>query len=222
VRPAAAVAARADAVRERITAAGGDPSRIRLVAVTKGFGVEVVQAALEAGLVDLGENYAQELLAKVEALQGAEARWHFVGRLQRNKVRKVASHVALWQSVDRLSLGTEIARWSPGAPVLVQVDLTGEPAKGGCPPPELPALLDGLGELGLEVRGLMGLGPLGDPEEARPGFRELSHLADKYGLLERSMGMSADLEVGVQEGATMIRVGSDLFGPRPGSVGARH
>ncbi|MGH9213649.1 MAG: YggS family pyridoxal phosphate-dependent enzyme [Acidimicrobiales bacterium] len=219
------MAERVAAVRERIARAGGDPAQVQLVAVTKGFGVDVVRAALAAEVVDLGENYAQDLLAKVADLDPATdptPRWHFVGRLQRNKVRKVAPSVGLWQSVDRLSLGTEIARWAPGAPVLVQVDLTGEPTKGGCPPSDVPQLLDGLAALGLDVRGLMGIGPLADPEAARPGFRELSQLANKYGLFERSMGMSADLEVAVQEGATMIRVGSGLFGPRPGSIGVRH
>jgi pyridoxal phosphate enzyme (YggS family) len=224
---AAEVGARVDVVREQIASAGGDPARVQLVAVTKAFGVDVVRAALAARLVDLGENYAQELVAKATALEpGAgsarEPRWHFIGRLQRNKVRKVAPFVTLWQSVDRLSLGAEIARWAPGARVLVQLDLSGEPTKGGCPPRRLPALLDGLVDLGLEVHGLMGIGPMGSPEDARPGFHELSRLADKYGLFERSMGMSADLEVAVEEGATMVRVGSGLFGPRHGSPGVRH
>lgn len=224
---AAEVRARVGLVRERIASAGGDPAEVRLVAVTKGFGVGAVRAALQAGLVDVGENYAQDLVDKATELAATDVaatdvRWHFVGRLQRNKVRKVASHVALWQSVDRLSVGAEIARRAPGARVLAQVDLTGEPTKGGCPPQELPALLEGLDELGLEVQGLMGIGPLGSPEDARPGFRKLSRLADEYGLFERSMGMSADLEVAVQEGATMVRVGSGLFGPRPGSFGVRH
>lgn len=221
----ASVAERADALRERIARAGGDPAQVKLVAVTKGFGVDVVRAALAAGLDDLGESYAQDLLAKVESLhpdQGATPRWHFIGRLQRNKVRKLAPHVALWQSVDRLPLGVEIARWAPGAQVLVQVDLTGETTKGGCPPSELGPLLDGAAAAGLQVRGLMGIGPLAEPAAARPAFRELTQLANKYGLFERSMGMSADLEVAVEEGATMIRVGSDLFGPRPGSIGVRH
>jgi len=221
----AEVAARVAVVRDRIAAAGGDPAAVRLVAVTKGFGIEVVRAALAAGLVDLGENYAQELEAKAAGLgpdPDHPPRWHFIGRLQRNKVRRIADQVALWQSVDRLSLGTEIAKRAPGASVLVQLDLTGEPNKGGCPPGSLPDLVQGLRDLGLDVRGLMGIGPLGEPEEARSGFRELSRLGDEHGLVERSMGMSADLEVAVEEGATMIRVGSGLFGPRPGSPRARH
>jgi hypothetical protein len=217
------VAGRADAIRERIRRAGGDPDRIRLIAVTKGFGVDVVRAALAAGLVDVGESYAQEMLEKVDRLEEEPSlRWHFVGRLQRNKVRKLAPFVTLWHSVDRLSLGAEIARWAPGARVLAQVDLSGEPTKGGCPPAMLPALVDGLMDLELDVRGLMGIGPLGAPEDARPGFRLLREMAEKQGLSELSMGMTADIEVAVEEGATMVRVGAGLFGPRPGASTVEH
>lgn len=215
------VADRLARVRERIAAAGGDPDEVTVVAVTKRFGVDVIQSALAAGISDLGENYAQELEAKADAV-GPGPRWHFVGQLQRNKVRKLAPLVALWHSVDRLPLGAEIARWAPGAPVLVQVDISGETTKGGCPPDEVPALVDGLGELGLAVRGLMAVGPLGPPEDARAGFRQVSETARKCGLSELSMGMSGDLEVAIQEGATMVRVGSALFGPRPGRAGVEH
>jgi pyridoxal phosphate enzyme (YggS family) len=214
------VVARAGAVRDRIHRAGGDPDRIRLVAVTKGFGADAVEAALAAGLADVGENYAQELLAKADAVSGP--RWHFIGRLQSNKVRKLAPHVELWQSVDRLALGAEIARRAPGAAVLVQVNLSGEVRKGGCPPAELPELLDGLRGLDLEVQGLMTVGPLDVPEAARPAFRELRRLADEHGLPVRSMGMTSDLEVAVEEGTTMVRVGSALFGPRPGPARLPH
>jgi pyridoxal phosphate enzyme (YggS family) len=217
------VAARADAVRDRIRRAGGDPEKVRLVAVTKGFDADAVRAALAAGLVDVGENYAQELTAKQAALaETLEPRWHFIGRLQSNKVRQVAPYVTLWQSVDRLSLGQEIARRAPGAAVLAQVNVSGESTKGGCRPEELLGLLDGLRALGLDVQGLMTVGPLAAPEAARPGFRELRRLADLHGLAVRSMGMSDDLEVAVEEGSTMVRVGSALFGPRPGSVRMRH
>lgn len=233
VAPTAAdVRSRVDAVWERIRTAGGDPERVRLVAVTKGFDAQVVRTALDAGLVDLGENYAQELITKQTALEdehgehggaaGRTLRWHFIGRLQGNKVRKVAPHVHLWQSVDRLSLGAEIARRAPGASVLAQVNLTGETTKGGCPPEQLPELLVGLTELGLDVQGLMTVGPLDVPERARPAFRELRRLADAHALPERSMGMSGDLEIAVEEGSTMVRVGSALFGPRPGPTRMGH
>lgn len=226
------VAARLTAVRDRIERAGGDPDRVRLVAVTKGFGAGTVRDALAAGLHDLGESYVQELAAKaVELADGGDPggvgpddgpTWHFVGRLQRNKVRKAAPHVAWWHSVDRLSLGAEIARCAPGARVLAQVNATGEETKGGCPPALLPALLDGLADLGLDVRGLMTIGPPGPPEDARPAFRTVRALAEKHDLAELSMGMTGDLEVAVEEGATMVRVGTALFGPRPDRPGMRH
>ncbi|MCU0271252.1 MAG: YggS family pyridoxal phosphate-dependent enzyme [Acidimicrobiales bacterium] len=207
------------AVHERIRRAGGDPARVGLVAVTKGFGVDVVRAALAAGLVELGENYAQELLAKHAELDALPApsgpRWHFIGRLQRNKVRQLAPLVSMWHTVDRVELGQEIARRAPGARVLVQLNLSGEPQKGGCEPGEAAALVARLRSLDLDVAGLMGVAPMGEPEAARPGFRLLVGLADELGLPERSIGMSADLEVAVEEGATLVRVGRGLFGPRP-------
>jgi len=187
--------------------------------VTKGFGIDAVEAALGAGLVDLGENYAQELLEKAPG--HPRVRFHFIGRLQRNKVRPLAPLVALWQSVDRLELAREIARRAPGAAVLVQINLSGEPQKGGCAPGEVAALVAAARDLGLDVQGLMGVGPAGPREAARPGFRELVALADRLDLPVRSIGMSADLEVAVQEGATMVRVGTDLFGPRPGGGAVR-
>lgn len=211
------VAARAAAIRERIGAAGGDASAVRLVAVTKGFGPEVVQAALDAGLMDLGENYAQELVPKAERLAALRPgpSWHFMGRLQTNKVRMLAPHIALWQSVDRPGLLREIANRVPGAGVLIQVNITGEPQKGGCEPLDVPALVDLGRELELDVRGLMGVGPVGPPASARPAFDLLVSLAEDVDVEERSIGMSSDLEVAVAAGATMVRVGRDLFGPRP-------
>lgn len=214
------IAARADAVRARIAGAGGDPAALTLVAVTKGFDPDVAVAAASAGLVDLGENYAQEVVPKVEAVAAALAqgatppRWHFLGRLQRNKVRMLAPHVALWQSVDREALGVEIARRAPGAQVLVQVNLSGEEQKGGCARSDVAGLVEALSTMELTVRGLMGVGPAGVPEAARPGFGWLRAEVDRLGLAVCSMGMSGDLEVAVQEGSTMVRVGTDLFGPR--------
>jgi PLP dependent protein len=224
IAPASDLPERLAAVRGRVERAGGDPERITLVAVTKGFGADVVRAALDAGLRDVGESYVQELTAKAADLSGdgTVPTWHFVGRLQRNKVRKAAPHVGLWHSVDRLSLGTEIARWAPGAAVLAQVNATGEETKGGCPPDQVPALLDGLADVGLDVRGLMAIGPPGPPEDARPAFRLVRSLAEKHGLAEVSMGMTGDLEVAVEEGATIVRVGTALFGPRPQRAGMRH
>lgn len=227
--PGTDVESRLTVVRERIAGAGGGD--VRVVAVTKGFGAGVVEAALAAGLADIGENYANELLDKraevAELLDradsepgGADAdatgdvRWHFLGRVQRNKVRRLAPFVALWQAVDRLAAGEEIARWAPGARVLVQVNVSGEPQKHGCAAGDAPRLVDGLRGLGLDVAGLMAVGATGGPEGSRGAFRAVSNLADQLHLAERSMGMTDDLEIAVEEGATMVRVGRALFGPR--------
>jgi uncharacterized pyridoxal phosphate-containing UPF0001 family protein len=224
---------------------------VRLVAVTKGFGIDVVRAALAAGLLDLGESYVQELVAKATEIErdldaaagqaggggpggavdaiaaGGQAvapvpRWHAIGRLQRNKVRKAAPFVSLWHSVDRLSVAVEIARWAPGAAVLVQVNTSGEQSKGGCTPAMAAGLVAGLADLGLDVQGLMTIAPAGPPEAARPAFHAARVLRDRLGVPELSMGMSGDLEVALSEGATIVRVGSGLFGPRPGGSGVRH
>jgi pyridoxal phosphate enzyme (YggS family) len=211
-------------VRERIEAAGGDPEAIRLVAVTKGHPADVVRAAVAAGLADFGESYAQELTSKADALDEAtpSPRWHFIGQLQKNKVRQIAPVVHLWQSVDRLSLAAEVARRAPGAPVLVQVNVSDAAQQGGCAPALAPSVVEGCTDLGLDVRGLMAIGVQGPPDAQRAGFRTLRGLADALGLRERSMGMSGDLEAAVAEGTTMVRVGTALFGervsPRGGST----
>jgi len=212
----ASVAINLAAIRRRIEAAGGDPDRVTIVAVTKGFGPGAVSAAAEAGLTDLGENYSKELLAKAAAAPPGLT-WHFLGPVQRNKVAGLARHVRVWQSVDREAAAEAIARRQPGAVVLVQVKVSEEPAKHGCAPAETPHLVAHMREMDLDVRGLMAVGPTGEPESARPGFRRLAQLSRELGLTELSMGMSADLEVAVQEGATMVRIGQALFGPRPGS-----
>lgn len=200
-------------VRDRIARAGGDPAAITIVAA-KPPSVTACVAALDAGIVDLGENRAQELLAKAPELADRSPRWHFIGRLQTNKVRQLAPHVSLWESVDRAELVDALAQRAPGADVLVQVNISGEAQKGGCEPDAAGALVRSATGAGLRVLGVMGIGPLGPPEAARSGFRLLRGLADDLALPVRSMGMSSDLEVAVQEGATMVRIGTDLFGPR--------
>ncbi|HEX3393515.1 MAG TPA: hypothetical protein VHS52_03220 [Acidimicrobiales bacterium] len=215
-----AVADRLARVRDRISAAGGQPDAVTVVAVTKGHGPAAAAAAVSAGLTDVGENYAAEAAATGAALRAgpvAGVRLHFLGRVQRNKVRTVAGVVDLWQGVDRLAAGLEIAKRSPEASVLVQLDVSGEAAKNGCPPAEAPRLVDDLVGLGLDVRGLMAVGPAGPPEAARPGFAGLVAMAERLGLPVRSIGMTDDLEVAVGEGTTMIRVGRALFGPRNGT-----
>ncbi len=217
-RPSPAdVGDRLAAVHDRITAAGGRVADITVVAVTKGHGPAAATAAVEAGLTDIGENYAAELATTAAALlagQEPSPRMHFLGHVQRNKVRGIADLVHLWQGVDRLVAGQEIARRHPGASVLVQLDISGEVAKNGCHPTLAAHLVDELVDIGLHVGGFMAVGPTGPPEAARPGFRQLVALAERLGLPERSIGMTDDLEVAVAEGATMIRVGRGLFGPR--------
>ena len=209
-----AIAERGAAWRRRL--AELTDRQVRIVCVTKAHPPQVAWAAAAAGFLDLGENYAQELLAKHrEWPAGVPApRWHFIGRLQSNKVRQLAPTVTLWHTVDRPSLATEIARRAPGASVLVQLDLAGIPGRGGCDPTEGPALVEHCRSAGLDVRGLMGVGAPGGPEDARPGFRLLDRMATDLGLEERSMGMSGDAEVAVGEGATIVRIGSALVGPR--------
>jgi pyridoxal phosphate enzyme (YggS family) len=202
-------------VRARIAAAAAraarDPADVTLVAATKTVDAERVRAVVAAGVPDVGENRAQELLEKAPVVDGA--RWHFVGTLQRNKVRALAPWIACWQSVDRGELGTEIARRAPGAHVLVEVNVAGEAQKGGCAPSEAPALVDVLRGHGLHVDGLMTVPPAaGDP---RQWFAALRELAARLGVHELSMGMSSDFDVAVEEGATMVRVGRALFGERP-------
>lgn len=210
---AGSVVERVAEVRGRIDAAaaraGRDPSSVRLVAATKTVDVERVQAVVDAGVVDVGENRAQELLAKT-AVEGA--RWHFLGQLQRNKVRQLAPWVVCWQSVDRAELGAEIARRAPGARVLVEVNVGEEPQKGGCAPGEVAALVATLQEQGLDVAGLMTVPPHDD--DPRRWFARLREQARGLGLAELSMGMTDDYEVAVEEGATIVRVGRALFGPR--------
>ena len=208
-------------VRERIAVAargaGRDPEAVRLVAATKTVPAERVAEAVALGVTDIGENRAQELLTKAEALDArvpaaTDVCWHFLGRLQRNKVRSVATRVTWWQSVDREALGVAIARHAPGARVLVEVNLAGEPQKGGCTPGDAARLVDAFRQGGLRVEGLMTIPPAGD--DPRPWFGALRELAGDLGVRELSMGMTDDFEVAVAEGATMVRIGRAIFGAR--------
>jgi pyridoxal phosphate enzyme (YggS family) len=195
--------------------AGRDASEVRLVGASKTVPAERLSEALAAGLTDLGENRAQELLAKapVLAAAAAEPTWHFVGQLQRNKVAGLVPWVTWWHSVDRLNLGEAIARRSPSARVLVEVNLGAEVGKGGVTPAEVPGLVAALTDLDLDVRGLMTVAPQsGDP---RRWFAALRDLATSLQLRDLSMGMSNDFEAAIEEGATMVRVGRAIFGDRP-------
>jgi pyridoxal phosphate enzyme (YggS family) len=207
------VSDRLDEVRARIASAASAASRsadaVDLVVVTKSASVDQTRAAWNAGARDFGENRAQDLVPKAQALVDEKPRWHFIGRLQRNKVKAVAPFVSLWQSVDREELAVEIARKSRVTDVLVQVSLAGEEQKGGCPPHELDRLIDGCRAAGCTVQGLMTIPPAkGDP---RPVFARLRALTDTAGLPVCSMGMSGDFEAAIAEGSTMVRVGSAIF-----------
>jgi uncharacterized pyridoxal phosphate-containing UPF0001 family protein len=224
-------AARLETARLRIASATADPTGVRIVAVTKGFGVEAVHEALDAGLSDIGENYADELMSKSDQLGrsvtippsglrgGAPERpvptWHFLGAVQRNKVARLSPVVTWWQGVSRVEEAVAIARRRPEATVLVQVDVAGLPGRGGCEPGRVPELVATLRDQGIGVHGLMAVGPPGPPEASRAGFASVSRLADQLDLEVRSMGMTDDLEVAVSEGSTMVRLGRALFGDRP-------
>ena len=214
-------------IRERIRqhqAIGGWTHPVRIVAVTKSHGPEAVRAALDAGLEDVGENRVQEALGKQEQLGGLGVRWHLIGTLQRNKARQAVGRFALIHSVDRAELAVELDRRAAGAvqPVLVEVNCSGEPQKGGVEPEGLPGLLAVVASLpALELRGLMTLAALSAQEAVqRQAFASLRGLRDRmrdagYALPELSMGMSADYPVAVEAGATLVRLGTLLFGERP-------
>lgn len=206
---------KAQEVRQRVEAAADGDRPVRIVAVTKAFPIEVSQRALAAGLTDLGENYAQELVSKDDHPSTLGARWHFIGGLQRNKVKLLAGRVHLWQTVDRDSLVDELAKRCPANLVLIQVNTTDEPQKAGCEPGEAEGLVERARLAGLGVQGLMTVGPTSPSTDPRPAFSALRELAERCEVAELSMGMSGDFELAVAEGATMIRVGSVLFGSRP-------
>ena len=209
-----AVAGNLADVRRRVEEAGGDPERIRIVAVTKGFGPDAVDAARRAGLLDVGENYAQEVLAKAPVAP-AGTRWHFLGPVQRNKVRRLAPVVSTWHGIDRATAAESVASAAPGAEVMVQVNVVGDPARPGCAPDEVEPLVARVRELPLDLSGLMAVGPARAGERSRECFRWLAGQAADLGLRELSMGMSDDFEMAVAEGATTLRLGRVLFGPRP-------
>lgn len=218
---------RLDEVRERIAASaarvGRGGSEITLVAVSKGVAADLLQAAYSVGQRDFAENRAAAFTARWGVLPG-DARWHFIGRLQGNKVRLIRPTAHLLHSLDRADLAAYWAK-GPGVPppVLVEVNVSGEAAKAGVPPADAEALVAAASGLGIEVRGLMTIPPAGaSVAEARRCFRTLAGLRDELlgrwpGLIELSMGMSDDFEVAVEEGATLLRVGRAIFGPFPES-----
>jgi PLP dependent protein len=213
----------ADAARQ----AGRDPASVQLVAVSKGFDVDRIRAAVEAGLTTLGENRVQEGAAKIPAVSGAT--WHLVGPLQSNKARRAVELFDVVESVDSVDLAIRLDRLSaetrPGRPlpVLLQVNVDADAAKSGFDPGVLEAALPTLAALpNLRLDGLMTVGRLVErPEDARPTFRALRALAERLRSItpalgpELSMGMSDDYPIAIEEGATIVRIGRALFGDRP-------
>tara|TARA_B100000287_G_scaffold426280_1_gene473919 strand:+ start:332 stop:1000 length:669 start_codon:yes stop_codon:yes gene_type:complete len=187
----------------------------QIMAVTKGFPKEAAVAAYQTGITLLGENYAQELIKKHEALPGLEVEWHMIGSLQRNKVRKLSEIVSVWQTVDRVSLLSEIAKYHPSAKVLIQINPLQIPNKAGCSIPEAEILLEQGAEMGLFIKGVMAVGMQGNLEETSKIFREAVDFAERFELPERSIGMTEDLEVAIDCGSTLLRIGRALFGDRP-------
>ncbi|HSJ94259.1 MAG TPA: YggS family pyridoxal phosphate-dependent enzyme [Gaiellaceae bacterium] len=178
-----------------------------IVAATKYVAVEDMPALAEAEVEVVGENRLQDLAAK-HALYGDAFRWHFIGHLQSRKARDVSALCELLHSLDSLKAARRVE-----IPALVEVNLSGEETKGGVPPEELGTFLAGVRELGVDVRGLMTMPPLAAaPEESRPYFRRLRELAAEHGLAELSMGTSQDYRVAAEEGATLVRIGSILYG----------
>jgi pyridoxal phosphate enzyme (YggS family) len=219
-------------VRERIARAcersGKDPGNVRLIAVTKTFDAARVLEAVESGVSDIGENFVQELLGKREKINNPAIQWHFVGHLQSNKVRFIADFVHLIHSVDHRSVAEEIdkrgAKIGRVVNALVEVNTTGEQTKFGTRPEETVEFIRSIAHLkNLKLKGLMTIGPfLPSPEDSRPSFRMLRALSDEVRkeeienveMTDLSMGMTHDFEVAIEEGATMIRLGTAIFGPR--------
>ena len=215
-----------DRLNERIlnacARAGRDEKEVELLAVSKAHTEEAVRAAYAAGPRVFGENYAQELAEKAAALDDLDdIRWRFIGHLQRNKIKLIERARATVDTVDSARLAEAISKRAAAknvrVEVLLQVNVGAEAQKSGCAPSELPALVDAVRALpGVDLRGLMTVAPhFDDPDDARPVFAELRRLAEAHHLRELSMGMTHDLEAAVMEGATMLRIGTALFGPRP-------
>jgi PLP dependent protein len=218
------LAARWEAIRAQVAGAcaraGRSPASVEVLAVSKLQPVEALRAAHAAGVRAFGENYAQELRDKAAALADcAGIRWHAIGTLQTNKAKYVARSADVFHALDRLALAEELARRRTGAPleVYLEVNLGGEETKSGLGPDGVGPLLEQLRGLPqLTTVGLMCLPPVGpDAESSRPHFRTLRTLAERHRLPGLSMGTSHDFEVAVEEGATVVRVGTALFGPRP-------
>lgn len=220
------VAAAIERVHERIVLAcqrsGRDPSSVQLLSVSKGHPEELIRVAYDAGMRVFGENYAQELAEKATRLNDlSDIGWRFIGHLQRNKIKLIERAQATVDTLDSLRLAEAISARATArgatVEVLVQVNIGDERQKSGCKPEEVPALVESVRALpNLTLRGLMTVAPhLEDADDTRPFFAALRELAQAQGLPELSMGMTHDLDQAVEEGSTMLRIGTAIFGPRP-------
>jgi hypothetical protein len=207
------VSANLDEIRRRIASTGTDPASVRLVAVTKTFGADEVRAAYALGLRHFGENYVEELCEKHSDFESDDASWHFLGALQTNKIARALRCADVLSGVSRTRELDKIASLEPGATIDVQVDFTGEAQRNGATPEDVEGLVTRARELNLKVRGLMVVAPPGE-ERTRAAFASTVALADRLGVAERSMGMSEDLEIALEQGTTELRLGRALFGPR--------
>lgn len=190
--------------------------RVEILPVTKGFTGRAIQIAAAAGCRSVGENYAQDLLSKRAEIDATGVAVHFIGQLQSNKVRQLADVVRMWESLDRRSIIDEVARRAAAARVLIQVNATGEPNKGGCAPADVEGLVAHALDCGLDVAGLMTVGPTdANPPGTAEAFDTTRRMVDELDLDVCSMGMSGDIDAAVRAGSTQVRIGSALFGPRP-------
>jgi PLP dependent protein len=201
------------ALRARIASTGRDLDSIRIVAVTKTFGLDAVRAALANGLSDLGENYVDELCQKRTDSDDARITWHYLGAVQSNKIRSVVACADVIASVSRLKELERIATFAPSRRLYIQVDYTGAPERNGAAEGDVSILVERARVLELDVCGLMTVAP-NSADGARRAFQSLGALADDFGLPERSMGMSDDLEVACEYGTSEVRIGRALFGAR--------
>ncbi len=219
-------------IREVCSRCGRKPEDVLLLGVSKTFGIDRIQDAIGAGLFDFGENYAQEFLEKRSQINDERVRWHFIGHLQSNKVKYIAGHVHLIHSVDNDHLAGELQKRAEKTggliDILVEVRTTGEATKHGIPPEGTVDLVKRIAKFDrVRVQGLMTMGPFSDdPNDSRPSFRQLAALRDRIlsegieniSMRHISIGMSHDFEVAIEEGSTIVRIGTSIFGERTYSV----
>jgi hypothetical protein len=215
-------------IKTACIAAGRSPESVTLIAVSKTFGDDGIQEVLQTGVFDIGENYVQEIVEKRQKIPDGRVRWHFIGHLQSNKVKYIVEWVNLIHSVDNVNVAAEIqkrgAKLNRAIDVLVEVNTSGEASKFGVRPEETSELIQKISlHPNLRIKGLMTIGPfLPDPGQSRPAFRTLKRVFDEVNsagivqnpLVHLSMGMTHDFTVAIEEGSTMVRIGTAIFGSR--------